>query len=158
MSARQTDARNAVWTAINNWSALQFSGTSLFRRFYQFDGDDQPELNPTKDELPAIAIWPDPSRGDMVLNKTTEHPYPLAIMFWTATWKLDTAETYVEGILDALWQSIHPDQTVAEVKRVTGFWPMNEFRVDYYRTKLKNTKAILTILRVTLRLRFDPQS
>lgn len=155
--SRQANARNAVWSAIEAWAPLNAGGASVFARLYKFDDDDGPEINPDETLLPAIAIWPDPSAGDIVLNKTHEHPYPLAVLIWTHSWKLETAEQYVEDVLNAIWRAKAGGNTVEEVRRVTGFPPMNPFRVNYYRQKLQNAKAILTVLRVTLRLRFNPQ-
>lgn len=153
-------ARNAVWDAVDNWSA--FDG--VFNQTYRFDEDaevdpenPQPLVNPTPDEIPALAIYPDPSNGKMVTNKQHEIPYKLIALMWTNTWYLDTSDYYSIEFYKSLWQSDGGTGT-PYVKAVTKFWPMNEFSISQRRIWVDETKATLTRIGVTLRVRFDPQT
>ena len=150
-----TDARNSLWDAIDNWPA--FSG--VFKRKYKFNGDDSPELNPNADQLPAIAIYPDPGVSRMVLNRAHQHDYRLLILVFTATWNLTKPDEYWQEIVKAAWQSAG-DVGTPYVKLATGFYPQNDFTVDYDRIMLAGNppkKATLTTIGLSLQVRFDPQ-
>ena len=147
-----TDARNALWSAIEDW--LPLSG--VFKRYYKFDGDDSPELNPTADQLPAIAIYPDPGVSVMKLNRAHQHNYKLLVLLFTATWNLETPDTYWEEIVKAAWQS-GGGGPAPYVKLTTGFYPETEISVDQDRILLDGVKATLTTIGLTLTVRYDPQ-
>lgn len=155
-----TDARNALWDAIENWPALQSGGSPIWKRSFKFDGDDSPEINPNASQLPAIAIYPEPGFAKMVLNKVQEQNYKLIVMLFTSTWNLSDPDTYWEEIVKAAWQSDGGGGT-PYIKLATGFHPKTEITVDQHRIKVdpegKPTKATLTLIGLTLQVRFNPQ-
>lgn len=146
------DAYDSLWDAIDNWA--YFSG--VFKRTYRFDGDDSPEINPKQAQLPALAIYPDPGTSRMALNRAHEHKFQLLLMIFTPTWNLENPFTYWQEIHKAAWQS-DGGGGVPYVKNVTGFYPENDSQVDFDRIILDGGKATLTTLRLTLKVRFNPQ-
>lgn len=156
-----TDARNACWDAVLNWSALQEGGESVFKRKYKFDDDDSPEVNPVANQLPAIALFPSPgdSLANDVKNRLHEFEYRLSWMVFTKTWNLTTHDTYWQQIMKAMFQSVS-DVTpgVTYIKAATGFDPRETFQISTDRIMLDKTKALLTTIGFTLRVRFDPRS
>lgn len=161
-----TDARNSCWDAVLNWPALQVSGVSVFKRKYKFDDDESPEVNPTVEQLPAIALFPTP--GDSVaadvLNRVHQFDYRLTFMLFTKTWNLTTHDTYWQAVMKALFQSADSATPgVPYVKAATGFDPRETFKISTYRIMLSGaagvkTKALLSMIGFTLRVRFDPRS
>lgn len=146
------NAYNSLWDAIDNWP--YFDG--VFKRTYRFNDDDSPEINPKIVQLPALAIFPDPAASKMVLNKSYEHGFKLVLMYFTPTWNLQNPLTYWEELHKAAWQSDGGGGT-PYVKNVTGYYPENETQFDLDRIMLDGGKAILSALRMTLRVRFNPQ-
>ena len=153
-----TAARDACWDAVLNWSALQAGGMSIFKRKYRFSDDDSPEVNPTKEQLPAIALFPTPgeSLANDVLNRVHQFDYKLTFMVFSETWNLETHDDYWQQIIKALFQSALAD--VPYVKAATGFYPREAFAIGVERIKLKETKALLTTISFMLRIRFDPRN
>lgn len=147
-----TTARNSLWDAIENWPALE----GVFKRQYKFDGDDSPEVNPNASQLPAIMIYPDPGFARMVLNRAHEQDYKLLVMTFTSTWNLIKPDEYWQEIVKAAWKS-DGDTGTPYVKLATGFYPRNNFTVDFDRITLDGRKATLTTIGLTLQVRFDPQ-
>jgi hypothetical protein len=147
-----TDARNALWDAIDNWPSF----ADVFKRSYKFDGDDSPEINPVLAQCPAIAVYPDPGTSKEVLNKIYEHSYHLLILLFTPTWSLTLPDQLWQELIKAAWKS-DGGSGVPYVKAATGFYPENNFTVEQDRIFLKDGKATLTTLRLTLKVRFNPQ-
>lgn len=153
-----TSARDSCWDAVLNWSALQEGGKSIFKRKYRFNDDASPEVSPVASQLPAIALFPTP--GDSVaqdqLNRVHQFDYKLTFMVFSETWNLETHDDYWQQIMKALFQSAA--NGTPYVKAATGFDPRETFSIGVEQIMLKETKALLTTINFTLRVRFDPRS
>lgn len=161
-----TDARNSCWDAVLNWPALKVGGESIFRRKYRFDDDESPEVNPTVEQLPALALFPTPgdSVAQDVLNRVHQFDYRLTFILFTSTWNLETHDTYWQSVMRALFQSADSATPgVPYVKAATGFDPREAFQIATDKIMLTSTagaktKALLSTISFTLRVRFDPRS
>lgn len=99
-----TRARRSVWSAIENWAALE----GAFRRVWKFeDNGALPEtIEPSIGDLPALAIYPSlPGPSEWVLNQSRRLLYPLEARLWTRHWNLLAGEALWEEIAKALFQS-----------------------------------------------------
>lgn len=155
-----TDARNAVWDAIENWSELKSDGNSVFKRRYKLNGDDAAEVGPRYEHLPALMLEYDNSPITQVLNKRHQVDASFLLRMWTADWNLENAELYELEIIKALFQSKSNGTTYIEV--ATNFAPQNTFTLEHERITVEaddenSRKAIETRIRFKLRVRFQAQ-
>lgn len=157
--AALTDARNAIWDAVDNWSGLQSGGSSVFKRTYRFDGDDSPEISPHPDQLPALAVEYADSTVFEAKNRTWEYDAGFRFLFWTTSWNLVNCELYELELIKALFQS--SANGTAYIVAATGFLPQNRFEIERTRVKISSpkggqeVKAMETRIKFRLRVRFN---
>ena len=96
-----TDARRALWEAIDNWPSLNI----LKRKFRMEDTGamqvEELEPEPTIGDLPAIAIVPTVSTSEWVQNQLQDFNYVVDIRIWTRHWSLLQGENIIQEIIDA---------------------------------------------------------
>ncbi len=149
-----TDARLAIWDAVKNWPALQSSGVSVFKRFYEFKGDDSPEVDPHPDQLPALLVDRTPGGSvEQVKNRVWQYSVGFMFLTWTTSWNLANPELYEIELIKALFQS--KANGVPYIQDATGFLPHNDFGVKHTRVKIDDTKIIEMEMQFRLRVRFD---
>lgn len=158
MSNPLTDARNAVWDAIDNWPALQ----GIFEKKVRNEGElemldldqDIPEIT----DLPVIAIWPpqDSARWFQFQNQLIT--IPLEIRVWTDGWNSATSEQVFWDLRDAIHQS-HPDGVALPyIKAATCYqpkvlqWSFRKVRLG----KNKSRNATKLTMIVTLQFKSNP--
>ena len=102
-----TDARNAVWNAIDNWTALQ----NTFRQKIRFERSAGSKLmlantdEPTGVDFPAIAVAPSVVNPIWLGNQVQFRPLSLTISIWTAGWdSLPQNEEIWGNVLDAIYK------------------------------------------------------
>lgn len=158
--AALTDARNAVWDAIDNAAAL----ADVFAQ--KFKLNDEMFLwnrrEPSISDLPAIMITPRQIDPQWVLNVAQEYPYLLVVTIWTADFYLPQAEDLAEKVWKAIYQT-GPSATVSYVQAATGYRNKGGIPVTFEPMFLgdngegQNRIAVIkTELSVLLRLRQNP--
>lgn len=108
MSSRLTQARRAVWDAIDNWPGL----ANTFRQKFRFESGPQdgavpeaahrPDAPSAHADLPAIAILPGAVTPRWASNLQQDHPYTLTIRYWTAGRCIDRSEALWDEIIKAV--------------------------------------------------------
>lgn len=98
-----TEARRAVWQAIDNWPAL----SNAFAQKVRYDRELSmlDNVEPSISDLPAIAIAPVSNVPDWFLNRVQHWVYLLDLTIWTPDWVLEPAEDLLEKTMDALYRS-----------------------------------------------------
>jgi hypothetical protein len=148
-----TAARRSVWSAIENWPALE--GT--LKRVWKFEdtGAMQLEPIPTIGDLPALAIYPsEPSRSDWYLNQSQRIPYTLNAQLWTRHWSLLAGERIWEEIAQALFQSAPMGQP-PYVLLGTGYNGVDLGPLSARRVNLGHSGPICTLWEWTIGLRIS---
>lgn len=149
-----TEARLAVWRAIETWSET----AGAFARRVRFDGDAPigKELPFAAVDLPAILIQPVSIIPEWTTNGVQNWPLVLEITIWTADWRLSAAELLVENVLDAIYQAGPDGSSVSYIKQATGYHADRIGSVLMQRTMLGNkTKFPVIESRITLGLRLQ---
>jgi hypothetical protein len=123
-----TTAREALWNAINNWSALKADPddklASKFKAFFRYD--DSMELpvwknpEPSLSELPAISIWTSGVDPRWYLNQGQLWPIGFEITIWTPGYHLPTCEKFVADVWNAIHNAVIPETTVTWLKNALG--------------------------------------
>lgn len=125
-----TDARRSVWTAIDNWPALD----GAFKRKYRFDKSQESASPPqprssvdrpqSVQDFPALSIKPGRIKPEWMTNQTRKHPYLLECGIWTVGWdSVAENEGLWEDIVDAIFNYTADGQTITEVQRQSGQRP-----------------------------------
>lgn len=103
-----TDARNAVWDAIDNWPAL----SGAFRQKIRFEPSQAGKLMmPAKDEpsgvdFPAISVAPSAVNPVWLGNQVQFRPVSLSIQIWTSGWdSLPQNEQLWEDVVEAIYKA-----------------------------------------------------
>ena len=131
-----TDARNAVWDAIEGIEAITWKAK------FKFDSTENGsrETEPSISQVPAVAIQTLTVTPDWSFQRTII-PYLLLVRVWTPHWNLDTAEQYVCRIM----KTVRAD---AEVKKYKP-----EFRIAIGLTSLQGAtgpKVVRADIQITL--------
>lgn len=152
-----TTARQAVWTAINNWSALDDVFATTSKLNLEDNAAQQVDIVAGASDLPVILVQPISLLPEWWTNRMQQWPYTLQILIFT-TADVREAEQYAVDVLDAIYQYTAEGQTVPHVKLATGFHPK---RVTL-QSEMKNIGpegAVLarqTTITLALRLTKDP--
>lgn len=125
MTAKTTDARAAIWDAIENYAALNPSGASVFKRKIKHEGQTgglDSIIQSGLGDLPSIEIVPSTQDYQPQTNRMTEFPYNVEVRLLGLY--LDKLETYAQDIVKAVYQQGAPaTPTVSYVKAATGYHP-----------------------------------
>ncbi len=148
-----TDARLAIWDAVENWAGLQSGGVSVFKRLYKFDGDDSPEISPHPDQLPALLVDRPDDGVSEEKNRIWEWNAGFKFLMWTTSWNLANPELYEIELIKALFQSAA--NGTPYIVAATGFLPQNNFSIKHTRVKIDDTKVIEMEMLFRLRVRFN---
>lgn len=159
-----TDARQSVWTAIDNWPPLADASTSTGRVFnatYRFDDEMAllSEIAPSLSDLPALVILPLSAVPAWYTNEMQVWPLLLEITLFTQDWNLGQAEDLIERVCDAIYQSHPAESSVPYVKSATGYYPQRLGPIAFHPTRVgkdQKLKVIQTKLTIALRLQKDP--
>jgi hypothetical protein len=125
MTAAATDARLAIWSAINNWPDLNPLGVSVFAR--KVTHDDDVALIPSNQtsgigDLTAVEVFPVNENPDWQTHKMQHVPYTVVVRIVTT--KLATIEDLIQKTIKGLYQS-GTTATVSYVKAATGYHPQS---------------------------------
>lgn len=156
--AALTDARRAVWKAIDNWPDLQ----NVFAQRLDFENDqsmheDQPE--PSISDVPAIAIVPVSNTPQWFHHRQQHWILALDITIWTPGWILETAEDLLEKLLDAFWRSKPGDTGPTYLEPYQPFQTMGNASFDPARlsdSEGGGTQVMITRTQLALSIRKDP--
>lgn len=127
MTAKTTDARAAIWDAIENYSALNPSGVCVFKRKIKHEsatGMLDSIIQSSLGDLPSIEIVPSQQDYQLLTNRMAEFPYNVEVRLLGLY--LDKLETYAQDIVKAVYQQgsvLTP--TVSYVKAATGYHPQS---------------------------------
>lgn len=121
-----TDARQAVWDAIDNWPTL----SGAFRQKLRYEPDVTGKLsNPESDEptgmdFPAIGVFPSVVNPAWLGNQVQFRPYSLSVQIWTAGWKsLPQNEQLWQDVIDAIYKCKLPDNSDTYIGAATMHGP-----------------------------------
>lgn len=161
MTAKSTTARLAVWSVINNWSELNPSGTSLFKRKLTHADDVgllMSDIGPGIGDMLAIEVLPVRTTPVWLVHRLQEATYMLTIQM--AGLKLARMETAVEALIRGLYQAADPlTPTQSYVKVATGYHP-HSYDVAWQKASVgdgqKKTKCWLATISLGLKFNVDP--
>lgn len=120
-----TDARNAVWDAIDNWPAFAADGDTpaAWTRKYK-DPLDVAELSlhdPGVADLPAIAVTWGPTTANWWTHQMQQWGQQLVVTFWLPADSEAVAEWRLMQLMQAVYQSAPVESpSVSYVRRATG--------------------------------------
>lgn len=118
---RLTVARNAVWAALELWPPL----AAVFQRTYKTAGDfaELQLRDPVPAELPAIAVYWGDIAPEWKWHRTQDWPLTMRLAVWLPGDRHTYAETLIEQVFDALYQSTPEDSTRTYIEQATGYPP-----------------------------------
>lgn len=154
---RLTIARNAVWEAIDNWTAL----ANVFERTYKTSADfaELQLRDPSPAELPAIALYWADIKPDWRTNRMQEWPLTMRLTAWFPGDRHTYAETILEHIFDAIYQYTATGDTAPYIQKTLGFPPKRVDSLTVQSVTLgrsQQTHAIRADVAFTLRSNKDP--
>lgn len=121
-----TDARQAVWNAIDHWPALE----GAFRQKLRFEPNVSGKLGvldsdqPSGTDFPAISIVPSVVNPVWLGNQVQFRPLSLTISIWTQGWNsLPKNEELWEDVIDAIYKCKLPDDSDTYVGAATMHGP-----------------------------------
>lgn len=158
MSVKTTDARLAVWAVINNWSELNPSGVSVFKRKLTHADDVgllTSDINPGIGDMMAIEVLPVRTTPAWLTHRMQEAAYMLTIQL--AGLKLPTLEATVEKLVRGLYQAADPSTPATTyIKAATGYNP-HSYEVNWQKTAIGDgqSKSKCWLVQVNLGLRFQ---
>lgn len=140
-----TDARLAVWDAIDNWPALG----GRFRQRLRFAPHATGKLTaqeadePSGADFPCIAIAPSAINPVWLGNQIQFRPLSLTITIWTKGWNsIGESEELWEGVVDAIYKCKVPDDSDTYIGAATHAGPYGFGNSRWTRVKFENgTKA-----------------
>lgn len=139
-----TDARLAVWDAIDNWGPLQ----GRFRQKMRFAPSVAGKLTQEADEpsgvdFPAISIAPSAINPVWLGNQIQFRPLSLTVTIWTRGWNsVGESEELWEGVIDAIYKCKLPDNSDTYIGAATNAGPYGFGNSRWTRVKFANeTKA-----------------
>lgn len=119
-----TQARRAVWDAIENWT---WPEEFEWKRLFKSDTDTEELLlreAPSLAELPAISLeWSQPFSVEQILNVLQKCPASLRISLWLPAGSLTLAEYLGDQLMQAVCRCTPEGSTVPYVRKVTGHLP-----------------------------------
>lgn len=154
-----TDARNAVWQAIDNWPAL----LGVFKQSFRHEVEMMlQEMEPSISDFPCIAVTPAEVVPSWFTNQAQQWPYTLNVAIWTPDWILAPAEQLIEDVVSAIYKASATVGGPTYIKAATGFHPERLGPMTLQPMKLNDsddgdgTKAIRTSIAITLRINRNP--
>lgn len=155
-----TDARNAVWSAIDNYASLNGAFNQKFR--YDKEQSTWENIEPSISDLSAIAIVPINMSPEWWTNRMQNWPYVLDVTLWTKNWHLEPAEELIEKVILAMYRATPSGSSVPYIKKATGYHPTKHGPATFQASRLtdakngQGTKVIITRMQVSLRIHRDP--
>jgi hypothetical protein len=124
MTVKSTDARIAMWNAIENFPALNPGGKSVFtRKFKHEDGEGgtlQTIIQSAIGDMPSIEIMPGKQDFKWRTQRMADFPYSVDVrLIHTRLYRL---EQYAQDIIKAVFTQ-GPGTGVPYVKSATGYNP-----------------------------------
>lgn len=162
MSVKTTDARLAVWAAINNWSELNPGGASVFKRKLTHADDVgllMSDIPPGVGDMLAIEVLPVRTTPSWLVHRMQEASYMLTVQI--AGLKLPTLEATVEKLIRGLYQAAADSNAPAQtyIKVATGYNP-HSYDVTWQKSTVGDgqhkTKCWLVQVNLGLRFAVDP--
>ena len=160
MTAKTTLARLAVWDAIDNWSALNPAGVSVFKRKITHADDVgilTSQLDAGLGDMVVIEVLPVRTAPSWQTNRMQEVPYGITLRI--AGLKLAALEQIVEDTIRGLYQAADPlTPTVSYIRAATGRLP-HGYEVAWIKDGLgkdKRTKAWVATIQLGLVFNTDP--
>jgi hypothetical protein len=157
MASKFTDARNAVWAAIDNWAALNPGGRSVFNRKIthgtntaNLENDVAPGLS---DQI-AIEIVPVNANPKWQTNRMQECSYFLGVKLVGQV--LERLEQVVEDIWQGVYEAKAGGTELSYVRTATGYHPQS-LGITWTRTQSGNEQRKIRVWQATLSigLRFN---
>lgn len=156
-----TDARNAVWDAIDNHADTR----DLFKKKFRFndEGSCMTEPEPALSDLDAISIFPMSFVPKWYTNERQEWPYALRVVMWFGGWKVTRAETALLKVARAIQDAKPQGSSAAYINRVSGcngvkVGPSGGILITRIREKENPIKVVKATLEFVLRCSFQPRT
>jgi hypothetical protein len=127
MSTKTTDARIAMWNAIEACAALNPGGVSVFKRKFKHEtgegGTLETIIQSGLGDMPSIEIMPGSQTFKWQTQRMAEFPYNVDVrLIHTRLYRL---EQYAQDIIKAVWQQAPPASAVPYIKSATGYNPQS---------------------------------
>lgn len=125
MTTKTTDARLAMWNAIEAYPSLNPGGTSVFKRKFKHEtgegGTLETIIQSGLGDMPSIEIMPGRQDFKWQTNRMADFPYTVDVrLIHTRLYRL---EQYAQDIIKAVWQQAPAGSTIPFVKAATGYYP-----------------------------------
>lgn len=158
-----TNARRAIWSAIDNWPDL----AGAFNLKLRFDsvGADQDDgalsggmltdtLEPSLSDLPAISVIPTTVDPSWWTHEMMTFLASYQVVIWTRDWYLPDAEDLIEKTWKAIWQAAASDSSAGYVKVATGYHPKRIGPIQWQMASVGRDRSLrATRVQMTLGLR-----
>ena len=127
MTTKTTDARSAIWNAIEACPALNPDGKSVFKRKFKHEtgegGTLESIIQSGLGDMPSIEIVPGRQEFKWQTQRMADFPYSIDVrLIHTRLYRL---EQYAQDIIKAAWQQTPPGSPVPFVKAATGYNPQS---------------------------------
>ena len=124
---KTTDARRAMWDAIESFPALNPDGSSVFKRKFKHESGDggtlQTIIQSGIGDLPSIEILPGRQDFKFQTQRMADFPYTLDVrLIHTRLYRL---EQYAQDLIKAVWQQCPENSSVPFIKSATGYYPQS---------------------------------
>ena len=125
MSTKTTDARTALWNAIEACPALNPGGESVFKRKFKHEtgegGTLQTIIGTAIGDMPSIEVMPGRQDFKWQTQRMADFPYNVDVR--RVGTRLYRLEQYAQDIIKAAWQQAATEGGVPYVKVATGYHP-----------------------------------
>ena len=160
MTAKTTDARLAVWSAINNWGPLNPAGVSVFKRKLTHADDVallQNSMEAGLRDLVVIEVLPVRTAPVWQTHRMQDVPYSITVRI--AGLKLAALEQIVEDTVRGLYQAADSQTpTISYIRAAMGRLP-HGYEVSWTKDgmgKDKATKVWVATIQLGLVFTQDP--
>jgi len=162
VTAKTTDARTAMWNAIENYTALSPGSVFVFKRRFKHEtgegGTLQTIIQSGLGDMPSIEIVPGRQEFKWQTQRMADFPYNVDVRLIHT--RLYLLEQYAQDIIKAVWQQAATPGGVPYVKAATGYYPqmvsVSVPTLAKIGDSTQGTKAWAMTLTFGLQFQYDP--
>lgn len=104
-------------------------------------------------EIPCVQMWPSSQSPSWFLESMMNFPLNINVAIWTPRLEVRDGLRYCMLVVRAVHKWVAPAQTVPEVKRVTGYYPMGYSPISWGKDGFSDKGAKLTKISMQIALR-----
>lgn len=158
MTVKTTDARTAMWNAIEAYPSLANVWKRKFKHETGEGGTLETIISAGIGDMPSIEILPGSQEFDWQTQRMAEFPYNVTVILThTRLWQL---EQYAQDIVKALWSQAATPGGTPYVRAATGYSPQNVSVaapvLGKTSDRTKGTKAWKIVITFQLKFQYDP--